>query len=638
MKNKVKYIAISNVFIIVCLVLVFLFPIGAGAEETNPTDATNATEYTTESTTEATEMQPTTITLKTYKTTLYVKNTYTIKPTVTNAVGSVQFTSKSNKIATVTAQGVVTAKKAGTTIITVENNGATANFKVTVKNPYITRKGKAVTNVTVRRNKFIRIRIKGKIVSESHTNTKYAKVTSRTGNVLNIKGARVTAKNKPTVLKIKVNGVTLKLKVKVITKTKYQKYVNVAYKHTKPKINRIYKNTINLKGLYKVKTNLDRLHFRKGKKGITVAQCNYYEKVAKKATYSVSNNKVLSLDKKKRTVKCIGTGKAVIAIRFNDGTVLKTTVNVTKPATMNIHIPYSYWGEYGKEIRYSDETYPSRVCYNYEDIYIALRDEFYNHIIKGEYPEYPYLTCAFGKTDTTKLDIQFLKKATRDYDDGYNFYTYICRETSALQMEFDVLADGKTILVGINEGTVFQFDSSTDYISEFKNRLQDYKKVYTAAMEALKEMDLESCTEDYQKVFEVAKYMKSHYRYESDNMQYTSHYSIIVEQMGVCHDWTNATDYFLTLLHIPSYFVSGNTEDGVAHAWNVVKVQGKWYHVDILWNTLFYGNKHIETYKWHKEYEPFFGVSKLEDEDFIYCYPQRQTEKTRGLNRYENNA
>lgn len=132
----------------------------------------------------------------------------TLKPTA----GTVAAWKSSNaKIATVTKNGKVTALAKGTSTITATlNDGAKVTAKVSVKtNPKLSK-----SSVTVKKGKTVKVKITGKAssVKNVYTNTKIAKITSgKTADTITVKGL-----NKGnTILKIKVNGVTLKLKVKV---------------------------------------------------------------------------------------------------------------------------------------------------------------------------------------------------------------------------------------------------------------------------------------------------------------------------------------------------------------------------------------------------------------------------------------
>lgn len=75
---------------------------------------------------------PTTITLDKYIAALGVGDTCEIKYTVENPKGNTTFTSSDTSVATVSADGVVTAKSTGQAVVNVENNGALRQFVVIV--------------------------------------------------------------------------------------------------------------------------------------------------------------------------------------------------------------------------------------------------------------------------------------------------------------------------------------------------------------------------------------------------------------------------------------------------------------------------------------------------------------------------
>ena len=151
----------------------------------------------------------TTITLKKSSGSVYVKGTTNIKATVKNGKGTTTYKSSNSKVAKVSKTGKVTGLKKGTAKITVANNGVKKTFKITVKNPKLSKK-----TVSVKKGKTTKVKIIGKIkgVNNKYINTRLAKVTSKkSASTLTIKGL----KKGNTTLKIKVSGVTLKLKVKV---------------------------------------------------------------------------------------------------------------------------------------------------------------------------------------------------------------------------------------------------------------------------------------------------------------------------------------------------------------------------------------------------------------------------------------
>lgn len=102
------------------------------------------------------------------------------------------------------ANGKIVALKNGTTNVTVKNNGVTATFKVTVKNPKLNR-----TSLTLKKNKSYTLKITGKV----------GKATFKSSNkniaTVNSSGKVVGKKVGKAVITVKSNGVLMKCKVTV---------------------------------------------------------------------------------------------------------------------------------------------------------------------------------------------------------------------------------------------------------------------------------------------------------------------------------------------------------------------------------------------------------------------------------------
>ena len=146
----------------------------------------------------------TSVSLKTSKATVYIKNKKTIKATVTNPVGDTTYTSSNKKVATVSKKGVVTAKKKGTAKINVTNNGVTKTFTVTVKNIALNKKKK-----TLKIGKSFKLKVKKGLVGKAKfksSNKRIAKVTKK-GKVKAVGYGNAT-------ITVKANGKKLKCKVK----------------------------------------------------------------------------------------------------------------------------------------------------------------------------------------------------------------------------------------------------------------------------------------------------------------------------------------------------------------------------------------------------------------------------------------
>ncbi|MDD3204555.1 MAG: transglutaminase domain-containing protein [Lachnospiraceae bacterium] len=64
---------------------------------------------------------------------------------------------------------------------------------------------------------------------------------------------------------------------------------------------------------------------------------------------------------------------------------------------------------------------------------------------------------------------------------------------------------------------------------------------------------------------------------------YKSAYDAIVSQQTVCTGYALLFQKYMDTLGIPCYTAAG-TRNGGPHMWNVVNVEGQWYHIDCTWD------------------------------------------------------
>ena len=60
-------------------------------------------------------------------------------------------------------------------------------------------------------------------------------------------------------------------------------------------------------------------------------------------------------------------------------------------------------------------------------------------------------------------------------------------------------------------------------------------------------------------------------------------YGALVNKKAVCQGYAWAFMIFMDILGIENQLITG-TADGVGHMWNMVRLDGEWYHVDVTWN------------------------------------------------------
>lgn len=80
--------------------------------------------------------------------------------------------------------------------------------------------------------------------------------------------------------------------------------------------------------------------------------------------------------------------------------------------------------------------------------------------------------------------------------------------------------------------------------------------------------------------------LTTYYRYENeDDIPFSCHtiYGTLISNTAVCDGFTKALQITLDKVGIETIFVTGSLENE-SHAWNLVKLDGEWYHLDLTSN------------------------------------------------------
>ncbi len=90
---------------------------------------------------------------------------------------------------------------------------------------------------------------------------------------------------------------------------------------------------------------------------------------------------------------------------------------------------------------------------------------------------------------------------------------------------------------------------------------------------------------DFQKVKAINDYIVSNTMYGTKTKASPhSAYALFFEGQAVCQGYALAAHAMLEQSGIETKYVVGFVNGNEAHAWNLVKVDGKWYHLDTTWN------------------------------------------------------
>lgn len=96
------------------------------------------------------------------------------------------------------------------------------------------------------------------------------------------------------------------------------------------------------------------------------------------------------------------------------------------------------------------------------------------------------------------------------------------------------------------------------------------------------------CTSDLQKAIALHEYLTVNCEYDYENYlaeiipdESYNAYGVFVKRIAVCQGYALAYKYLLNRLGIDCYMV---TSDAMNHAWNLIKLDGQYYQVDVTWD------------------------------------------------------
>jgi len=95
-------------------------------------------------------------------------------------------------------------------------------------------------------------------------------------------------------------------------------------------------------------------------------------------------------------------------------------------------------------------------------------------------------------------------------------------------------------------------------------------------------------------------------------------YGPLMKGTGVCEGYAEAARLLFDAVGIESVFVTGTVDSNIPHAWNIVKIGGNWYQLDITWDDpITSDGRDVKTYD-------YFNITDTEialDHDWSGNYP-----------------
>lgn len=133
----------------------------------------------------------------------------------------------------------------------------------------------------------------------------------------------------------------------------------------------------------------------------------------------------------------------------------------------------------------------------------------------------------------------------------------------------------------------FKYDSITGNIYKISPKYEVSLEVRSSMISSVDSVanDIISQTvgmDEFQTVKYFHNYIILNCSYDSNSENYSNAYGALVDGKAVCEGYARAFKYLCDMVGIPCELVIGTTD--IEHMWNLVQIDGEWYHIDVTWD------------------------------------------------------
>lgn len=147
--------------------------------------------------------------------------------------------------------------------------------------------------------------------------------------------------------------------------------------------------------------------------------------------------------------------------------------------------------------------------------------------------------------------------------------------------------ENKTLMTQTEEKALESIVQETFIVDKF-NQLQSGIKSnkYQAYIEAAANTAIADGMTEYEKVKAIHDYIIINTSYDTSSELPDSSFSpegVLLKGVAVCQGYAETFKLFMDYLGIDCQIIKGYA-DNVSHAWNIVKIGGEWYNIDVTWD------------------------------------------------------
>ncbi len=178
----------------------------------------------------------------------------------------------------------------------------------------------------------------------------------------------------------------------------------------------------------------------------------------------------------------------------------------------------------------------------------------------------------------------YIAKALRNRESTIDVSQFNIPKDDIIYIYRSIMFDNPDIFYVDSAFIPYKFDKQTDSIALLtpsyiftKSRISSYIKKFNSTVKKFTK-GIDSTYSDLQKALILHDRININCKYKYENLKSYPAYNALVEGKAVCEGYSRAYCYLLSLVGVDSKCI--NNDQG-EHCWNLVKVGGKWYHVDL---------------------------------------------------------
>ncbi len=210
---------------------------------------------------------------------------------------------------------------------------------------------------------------------------------------------------------------------------------------------------------------------------------------------------------------------------------------------------------------------------NYAYLYLSEEEKQVYHEVLNTVLEHA------EKAEVSTLDTQVLERA----------YKAVCADYGGL-----FWMSGYVYTQYTRDRKLTGMDFAPKYTMEFQERQMIQQQIDASVEELLAGISITDS--DYDKAKYIFEILTQNVDYDASVENNQNIISAFLNRATVCQGYASAAQYLLRLLGIESVIVTGRA-NGESHAWNLIKLDGEYYYMDVTWGNSRYLDRSSQTEK-----------------------------------------